>query len=357
MTSPASKPVITLDQLVALNDEIAALVRAGVPLDRGLRSLGEDLPGRLGRFAGQLSERIARGESLTDALAEPTAKLPRLYRAVIEAGIAAGRLPAALESLAASLRRLAEMRRSVVLSLIYPLLLFLVAWCLFALSASMLAPAVYHSFQEMHIAGGEWFRPIARLGQSARIWGPLGPMVLLALAGLWWAGTKGAAVLQGARAIWVFGWVPGLGRMLQLSRTAVFVEVLKLLIENRLPLDRAITLAADAAGDARLSEAAEEFAAAIRRGEPGLAADFPDLPPLLSWLIASGQRNDTLLPALRHVADDYQRRAQYQAEVSRVMLPVFVTCSISAVIVVSYTLVLLAPYFVMLRSLAEGLSP
>ena len=51
MTSPSSKPVITLDQLVALNDEIAALVRAGVPLDRGLRSLGEDLPGRLGRFA------------------------------------------------------------------------------------------------------------------------------------------------------------------------------------------------------------------------------------------------------------------------------------------------------------------
>ena len=50
-----SKPVITLDQLIALNDEIAALVRAGVPLDRGLRSLGEDLPGRLGRFARQLS--------------------------------------------------------------------------------------------------------------------------------------------------------------------------------------------------------------------------------------------------------------------------------------------------------------
>ena len=314
MTSPSSKPVITLDQLVALNDEIAALVRAGVPLDRGLRSLGEDLPGRLGRFARQLSEQIARGESLTDALAEPTAKLPRLYRAVVEAGIAAGRLPAALESLAGSLRRLAQTRRSVVLSLIYPLLLFLLAWGLFAFSASMLAPAVYDSFQELHIAGGEWFRPIARLGQSARIWGPLGPVVLLVLAWLWWLGSKGAAVAQGARATWVFGWIPGLGRMLQLSRTAVFVEVLKLLVENRLPLDRAVTLAAEAAGDAALSEAAEEFAAAVRRGEPGLAADLPGLPPLLSWLIAGGQRNDTLLPALRHAADDYQRRAQYQAE-------------------------------------------
>jgi len=85
MASPVSKPVITLDQLIALNDEIAALIRAGVPLDRGLRSLGQDLPGRLGRFATQLSAQLARGESLTDALAEPKAKLPRLYRAVIEA--------------------------------------------------------------------------------------------------------------------------------------------------------------------------------------------------------------------------------------------------------------------------------
>ena len=180
-------------------------------------------------------------------------------------------------------------------------------------------------------------------------------MVLLVLAWLWWLGSKGAAVAQGVRTTWVFGWIPGLGRMLQLSRTAVFVEVLKLLVENRVPLDRAATLAAEAAGDAAL----ERGRRAIRRSHPprragDSAADLPGLPPLLGWLIAGGQRNDTLLPALRHAADDYQRRAQYQAELSRVMLPVFVTCSISAVIVMAYAFVLLAPYFVMLRSLAQG---
>jgi type II secretory pathway component PulF len=83
-----------------------------------------------------------------------------------------------------------------------------------------------------------------------------------------------------------------------------------------------------------------------------MAADLPGLPPLLAWLIAGGQRNDTLLPALRHAADDYQRRAQYHAELTRVMLPVFVTCSICALIVLVYTFVLLSPYYLMLRSLA-----
>jgi general secretion pathway protein F len=354
MTSLPAKPVIALEQLIALNDEIAALVRAGVPLDRGLRSLGEDLPGRLGQFATQLAERIARGEPLTDVLAAPTAKLPRLYRAVVEAGIAAGRLPAALESLAGSLRRLAQTRRSVVLSLIYPLILFLLAWVLFAFTASALAPTVYNSFKNLHFSEGESFRWVAQLGPSVRIWGPLGPLVVLGLAWLWWVGSKGAAVAQGVRSTWVFGWIPGLGHMLHVSRTAVFVEVLKLLVENRVPLDRAVLLAAEAAGDAELSTAAEEFAAAIRRGEPGLVDDLPGLPPLLRWLIAGGQRNDTLLPALRHAADDYQRRAEYQAELSRVMLPVVVTCTISATIVFAYAMVFLEPYFVMLRSLAKG---
>jgi type II secretory pathway component PulF len=353
MTTPSSKPVLTLDQLVALNDEIAALVRAGVPLDRGLRSLGEDLPGRLGQFARQLSERLARGESLTDALADPTLHLPRMYRAVIEAGIAAGRLPAALESLAGSLRRLVETRRSVVLSLIYPLLLFMVAWGLFALSASMLVPVTYNSFNDLHFHDGDWFGPIARLGHSAKIWGPLGPVVVLVLAWLWWLASKGAAMAQGVRATWVLGWIPGLGRMLRLSRTAVFVEVFKLLVENRVPLDRAAPLAAEAAGDTKMHEAADHFAAAIQRGEPGLSTDMQGLPPLLSWLIAGGQRNDTLLPALQHAAEDYRRRVQYQAELSRVTLPIFITCTVSAAIVVAYTLVFLAPYFVLLRSLTQ----
>jgi len=354
MTSSSSKPAITLEQLVALNDEIAALVRAGIPLDRGLRNLGEDLPGSLGRFARQLSEQIARGESLADALADPASHLPRLYRAVVEAGIAAGRLPAALESLAGSLRRLVETRRHVVLSLTYPLLLFALAWGLFAFSASMLSPTIYSSFSQLHFADGAWFRPVASVGHSVWIWGPLGPVVVALMACLWWAGSRGAAVAQGTRATWVFTWIPGLGRIMRLSRTAVFVEVLKLLIENRVPMDRAVTLAAEATGDARLCEATEHFAAAVRRGERGLTADLSELPPLLAWLIAGAERNDTFLPALQYAADDYRRQANYRAELSRIMLPVFITCTLGAAIVISYTFVLLVPYFKMLYSLARG---
>ena len=99
---------MTLNDLLALNQEIAALVRAGVPLERGLADLGADMPGRLGKAAASLAERTARGESLEQALADQAVTLSPAYRAVVQAGVRAGRLPAALEAVAASAHRTAE---------------------------------------------------------------------------------------------------------------------------------------------------------------------------------------------------------------------------------------------------------
>ena len=96
--SQAAAPfgAISLTDLAALNDEIAALVRAGVPLERGLTGGSSDLPRRLGAYAAELGARMERGESLAQAVAAQK-NFPPVYRAVIAAGTKAGRLPVALE--------------------------------------------------------------------------------------------------------------------------------------------------------------------------------------------------------------------------------------------------------------------
>src|SRR5437868_6192649 len=101
---------IAMDQLLALNEEIAALVRAGIPLDRGLLEAGQDVRGRLGRIASALGRRVGRGESLVEALEGERQAIPPLYRAVVEAGTRAGRLPVALEGMARYVRGYAEAR-------------------------------------------------------------------------------------------------------------------------------------------------------------------------------------------------------------------------------------------------------
>ena len=104
---------ITLEQLIALNDEMAALVRAGVPLERGLAALGGELPGRPGKLAERLASRMDAGENLSQILADEDERFPPVWRAVVEAGLRSGHLAAALESLSATARRAAELRKPV----------------------------------------------------------------------------------------------------------------------------------------------------------------------------------------------------------------------------------------------------
>ena len=125
-------PAITLDQLIALNDEIAALVHSGVPLEANLAEIGKDLPGTLGHITTLLANRAGQGESLPQLISQCSAQFPPVYRAVIEAGLRAGRLSAALECLSSNVRRLAESRRNVLSAALYPFLVIIVGWSCFA---------------------------------------------------------------------------------------------------------------------------------------------------------------------------------------------------------------------------------
>ena len=55
----------SIEQLIALNDEIVSLVRGGVPLELGLRELGGDSAGALQKISQSLAARMNAGASLT----------------------------------------------------------------------------------------------------------------------------------------------------------------------------------------------------------------------------------------------------------------------------------------------------
>ena len=150
-------PSITLDQLVALNDEIAALTRAGVPLDQGLCALGRDLPGRLGKSAAALGQRLHRGESLERAFEQMGETFPEVYQAVLIAGLRSGQLPAALEGIAATTRRVAQLRRSMIVSMVYPLIVLLVASLVLWFTSIQTQPVVFEVYATLDLEPPRWY--------------------------------------------------------------------------------------------------------------------------------------------------------------------------------------------------------
>lgn len=346
---------LSLDDLLALNDEIAALVRAGVPLQSGLFDLGRDLPGRLGRLSTRLAERLEQGQTLDQAFDAHRADVPRLYRAIVMAGVRSGRLAVALEGLASAARRVAEMRQVAVAAMIYPMVIFVLTWLLLVGFVTFFAPSVEPSFRSFHPASAHWISSIARLGPSAVYWGPLGPAIALLTFAAWWRLSSRAVALDGERAGQWLGWIPGVRDLLRWCQAATFAEVLALLVEHEAPLAEGLRLAAAASGSPPLVADAEALAAAVERGEPPAQclAHARRFPPLLGWLIATGQQAGPLVPALRHAAAAYRQRATRRADAIQTFLPVSLTLGIGGTTVLAYALLLFGPWFSLLKALGQ----
>jgi type II secretory pathway component PulF len=348
-------PPITLDQLTALNDEIAALVRSGVPLETNLAEIGEDLPGTLGKITTLLAHRAGQGESLPELISKCSAQFPPVYRAVIEAGLRAGRLSAALESLSGSIRRLAETRRSMISAALYPFIVVILGWLSFAFFSGVLAPKLAADFTALQVPGRGVFVFLAWIGHWAIVWGLGVPILLVLLAFLVWQGSRRATWIGATGLGRLAAKMPWFGSMLTWSRNSAFADILALLVENSVPMPEALMLAAEASGDMRLIVAARHASEMIKGGQSLVGQDgqLTAFPPLLRWLLPAASQKNILVPALKHAAEMYYRRAEYQADLLRVFTPVVLTVCISGVITCLYALTLFIPYTTMLRALAR----
>lgn len=355
MAPPASQfnSKVSLEDLAALNDEIAALVRAGVPLERGLLGLGADLPGTLGRTIASLGERMSRGQTLVDALAAEQPQIPRLYAAVVAAGVRSGRLAAALEELALTAKQMIELRAMAGAALVYPLIVVSLAYVVWIGFVVWIAPIVEPSYRSFEAPTADWIRHFAGLGSSVRYWGPAIPLAIFIALAVWWRQSGKALAVHSGAAGRFFGWIPGLRRLLLWSEAATFADILALLIEQEVALDEAVLLAAEASGSAKLCDEARQVAAAVRDGRElgDCLVLAPSFPPLLAWLIQTGQQRGALVPALRHSAETYRQRARHRGDATRLVLPILLTTVVAGGVVLTCAVLMLWPWISLLKSI------
>ena len=320
---------ISLAQLIALNEELASLVRAGVPLEGGLVELGRDVPGRIGEIATLLGTRMSRGETLPEIMATDERLFPPVWRAIVEAGLRSGNLAAALQGMATTGRRVAELRRVTAMAMIYPLIVVALAFVLFVFLVTRLAPTTLYVYQDLTSHSDAFLSWLVWLGQSANWWAICLPVAVVVLLGAWW--------YRSGRAVRSFGAAAGgrsrpgrwqlLRRSLHDGRMATFAEVLSLLIEQQVPSYEAIVLAADATGDRSLGAAAREIAERLQRGETmGDGQPIPhQFPPLLGWLISVGPGRSSFSKTLRMTAEMYRQRAMRAVSWRAVYFPILLT--------------------------------
>jgi type II secretory pathway component PulF len=132
---------------------------------------------------------------------------------------------------------------------------------------------------------------------------------------------------------------------------ATFAEILATLVDQHIPLDEAVTLAAAAAGGRELRQASEQLTDSLRRGD--LSAPPRGIPPLLSWLIVTSASQPYLSRALRHSAAAYRRRAARISIFLGTYLPIFLSAFVGGAISLYYVLLTMSPFYYLLYQLGQ----
>ncbi len=335
---------LNLDDLAAINDELAALVRAGVPLEPALKQLAAEMPGRLGRCARELAARLGRGEALEEILADPKLGFPPMYAAVLRAGQRCGRLAPAMELFAETLARLRATRQAVVGACVYPLIVVCMACLVAAFTAAHVLPPIRH----VTIAFG------GALPGWRESWAPwlIAGGLLVVAAGWWWRRSRRADLLVPGDVGLTLAWLPWMQPVARWSRQAILADLLRLHVAQGVPLPEALRAAARATADRRILRAAEAAARRIEVGDTSAAPGRDALPPLLRWLLTSAQREGRLLPALEAASERYHQRVFMVADRARILLPVAITATVGGAVVLLYAWFLFLPYTTLLRVVA-----
>ncbi len=335
---------LTIDQLTALNDEIASLVRGGVPLETGLLELGRDSTGALAEISQALSARMCGGVSLVEALRAEEKRLPPVYRTVVEAGLRAGRLPAALESMSNYARELVELRRKISLALLYPLVVTALAYGLFLVVIVDLIERLRETYEVFQIPLHWSLRIVVSVATFAVQWWWIPPLLMIG-AVVWWMTTGGAHILDFNGPARPLAWIPGVGAISRRFQQANFADLLALLVEHEVPLPEGLRLTADATGDLRLRRSARTLAAAAEQGARTPASEISRLgfPPFLSWVLSCGRDGPGLVRLLRHAGTVYRRRAANLANWFKLMFPILAALVIGGGVTALYTLTLFGP--------------
>lgn len=343
----------SVDDFQALNEHLAALVAAGVPLDVGLSGGEHTADNELKRIGATVSRRLHRGETFSEAL-DDDADMPAAYRSAMQFGLRSGDLTSALPGASLVAQSMDDSRRAVETSFVYPAIICALAYVGLLGFSRYLTPVLQSLYASLKVPPGRGVHALQVISAALPYWA-IGLPVVFVVIWLWWARSRRTAesrlAVQGP-----LRWLPGTKKILLHEQWARFASSLAELLAHETPLNEALPIAANLSGDARLLAGALAIAAAKPTEQlPPYDGDIAlHFPPFLRWSIWHGDSTTGLVRALEIAARLYRESAERRAERQRVLLPITVLVVIGGTVTLLYGLALFVPLTELLRTVAAA---
>ena len=302
------KKRVTQSDVAVFTQEIATLLKAGLPLDRCLEILiGLSASEPVRQLMIQVREDVRSGAALSAAMEAQRGVFSRFYLNMIRAGEAGGSLDVVLQRLTEFMERSKELKETVKSALMYPAILIGVA----VLSVVILLMWVVPQFSQMFEESGKALplptQIVIGAGDTVRHY--------------WWAMVLGGVGIYSwfsrqmrepsSRYKWdkrLLG-LPLVGDLVGKLEVARFSRTLGTLIGNGVTLLTALSIVKDTLSNTVMAEGLGVVAAQLKEGK-GLGKPLMDtglFPKLAIHLVMVGEETGKLQEMLIRIADIYDR--------------------------------------------------
>ena len=334
---------ISLKNLVIFTRQLSALTSGGVVLDRALKLIGDQSSNsQLKEHSLTLASRIEEGFSFTEALKEFPQSFDRLFISLVSAGEKAGDMAGVLDRTASYLERKSKIQQDITGALIYPAVLLSLAFIIVSLMLIFVVPSVVDQFanlnQELPLIT-RWL-----IGLSDFISGPaLWILLILVLSLLFSFRFFGVEKLFTIVDKYLLK-IPVLKGFLINSNLARFTTSLSILRNNDIPIVQALEISTATISNSHLRSNLEKSLSGVSEGN-SLAqclSSVPQIPPMVTQLVASGESSGELENMLSKAADFLDMEFQQSTKIAMNLLEPMVVV-IMGTVVASIVVAVLLP--------------
>ncbi len=350
-TSGPARSRVKANDFLLFNQQLAALLRAGIPILQAITMLRRRATSvRLRVVLEEVEAAIRGGAALSQAFAAQGATFPRIYTASILAGERSGALDEVLSRYVTYMRRSVGLRRKIRGALAYPA--FLLVACLGMVI--FLTTFVVPRMSDLFAGFGNDLPTVTQivLGLSNWLTGNLfwfAPLVIIGSAAIFiWSRTPAGSLTIDRSTLRL----PLVGKLLIQMSTAQAARSLATLLAGGIPLVESWEIAAESITNLELRRRSSAILPLIREGrsftESLEAASW--MPELALDMIGIGERSGSLREMLDEVATFYDAESEVRLEQLTTTLEPAILVVMGGVVVV----ILLAIYLPIIKSISNG---
>lgn len=290
-------------ELSILCAQLSLLVKAGIPLDDGMQSIGETMSRDGAQLMEQIRTTYQEAYSLRAAL-ERAGVFPRYLVNMVEIGETSGSLEEVLDGLAVYYEHQSNVMRHLRQAILQPTLSIFTM----AIVVGVLVWKVVPIFTGVMNRLGGSVSALAAMGPA------LGKLVLACLVLLLLAIAGCVAMVRlgkGKKIVALFAHIPAVNRTKQKLFAARFASVLSMLLAGGYPVDRAMACIPSILDDSSFVTQVNQIGQRVEQGE-NLADVLKEenvFPGLYAGMVAVGDKTGRMDDVLKKLGAIYQREA------------------------------------------------